>query len=80
MYQTNTFFEKLKQLFYLLIPILITQLGMYAMVFFNIIMTGKYDSAELAGVAIGSSIWNPIFTWTKRDSFCRVSDCGSTIR
>lgn len=62
MYQTYNSLEKLKQLFYLLIPILITQLGMYTMVFFNIIMTGKYDSAELAGVAIGSSIWNPIFT------------------
>lgn len=62
MYQTFTIKEKLKQLFYLLIPILITQLGMYAMVFFNIIMTGKYNPAELAGVAIGSSIWNPIFT------------------
>lgn len=62
MYQTYSLREKLKQLSYLLIPILITQIGMYAMVFFNIIMTGQYDSAELAGVAIGSSIWNPIFT------------------
>ncbi|WP_147535282.1 MATE family efflux transporter [Bacillus marasmi] len=62
MYQTYTLQDKLKQLTYLLIPILITQLGMYTMVFFNIIMTGQYDSTELAGVAIGSSIWNPIFT------------------
>lgn len=62
MHQTYSLREKLKQLSYLLIPILITQLGMYAMVFFNIIMTGHYDSSELAGVAIGSSIWNPIFT------------------
>jgi len=46
----------------LLIPILITQLGMFSMVFFNTIMSGKYNSSDLAGVAIGSSIWNPIFT------------------
>ncbi len=46
----------------MLIPILITQLGMFSMVFFNTIMSGKYNSSDLAGVAIGSSIWNPIFT------------------
>ncbi|WP_286231787.1 MATE family efflux transporter [Neobacillus mesonae] len=53
---------KTKQIFVLLIPILITQLGMFSMVFFNTIMSGKYNSADLAGVAIGSSIWNPVFT------------------
>lgn len=62
MYQTYTTKEKIKQIFFLLIPILITQLGMFSMVFFNTIMSGKYNSADLAGVAIGSSIWNPIFT------------------
>lgn len=62
MYQTNTTKEKIKQIFVMLIPILITQLGMFSMVFFNTIMSGKYNSSDLAGVAIGSSIWNPIFT------------------
>ncbi|MGJ7922355.1 MATE family efflux transporter [Neobacillus sp. LXY-4] len=62
MNQTFTLREKIKQILYLLIPILITQLGMYTMVFFNIVMSGKYDPSQLAGVAIGSSIWNPIFT------------------
>jgi multidrug resistance protein, MATE family len=62
MNQTFTLKEKTKQIFVLLIPILITQLGMFSMVFFNTIMTGKYNSADLAGVAIGSSIWSPIFT------------------
>lgn len=62
MYQTYTTKEKIKQIFIMLIPILITQLGMFSMVFFNTIMSGKYDSSDLAGVAIGSSIWNPIFT------------------
>lgn len=62
MNQTFSLKEKTKQIFILLIPILITQLGMFSMVFFNTIMSGKYNSAELAGVAIGSSIWNPIFT------------------
>lgn len=60
--QTFTLKEKIKKIFILLIPILITQLGMFSMVFFNTIMSGKYNSSDLAGVAIGSSIWNPIFT------------------
>jgi multidrug resistance protein, MATE family len=62
MNQTFTLKEKTKQIFVLLIPILITQLGMFSMVFFNTIMSGKYNSSDLAGVAIGSSIWSPIFT------------------
>ncbi|MCI1590019.1 MATE family efflux transporter [Heyndrickxia oleronia] len=62
MNQTFTIKEKTKQIFILLIPILITQLGMFSMVFFNTILSGKYNSSDLAGVAIGSSIWNPVFT------------------
>ena len=62
MYQTYSTKEKIKQIFVMLIPILITQLGMFSMVFFNTIMSGKYNSSDLAGVAIGSSIWSPVFT------------------
>lgn len=62
MNQTYTLKEKTKQIFVMLIPILITQLGMFSMVFFNTIMSGKYSSSDLAAVAIGSSIWSPIFT------------------
>ncbi|WP_449539032.1 MATE family efflux transporter [Ferdinandcohnia sp. Marseille-Q9671] len=62
MYETNTIREKVKLIFVMVIPILITQLGMFSMVFFNTVMTGRYNSSDLAGVAIGSSIWNPIFT------------------
>lgn len=61
MKQTFSIKEKTKQIIVLLIPILITQLGMFSMVFFNTIMSGKYHSSDLAGVAIGSSVWSPIF-------------------
>ncbi|MGE8203175.1 MATE family efflux transporter [Heyndrickxia sp. NPDC080065] len=61
MKQTYSLREKIQQILILLIPILITQLSMFSMVFFNTIMSGKYNSSDLAGVAIGSSIWNPIF-------------------
>jgi multidrug resistance protein, MATE family len=62
MKHTDSTKEKVKLLFILLIPILITQLGMFSMVFFNTIMSGKYNATDLAGVAIGSAIWNPVFT------------------
>ncbi|WP_251550827.1 MATE family efflux transporter [Neobacillus muris] len=62
MNQTFTIREKTKQIIILIIPILITQLGMFSMIFFNTVMSGKYHSTDLAGVAIGSSLWSPIFT------------------
>ena len=61
MNQTFTKTMKLKQLLYILIPILITQLGMFSMSFFDTMMSGHYSSQDLAGVAIGTSIWLPIF-------------------
>ncbi|MED3572132.1 MATE family efflux transporter [Cytobacillus praedii] len=53
---------KIKQLLIILIPILITQLAMYSMSFFDTTMSGHYSSKDLAGVAIGSSLWMPVFT------------------
>lgn len=54
--------KKLRQFLFILLPILITQLGLFLMTFFDITMSGHYGSADLAGVAIGSSLWVPIFT------------------
>jgi multidrug resistance protein, MATE family len=62
MIQTNTKQAKLHQLLYILIPILITQLAIYAMNFFDTTMSGQYSPQDLAGVAIGSSLWVPVFT------------------
>ncbi|MDX8360090.1 MATE family efflux transporter [Cytobacillus sp. IB215316] len=62
MKETNTKSEKLKQFTSILIPILITQLGMFSMNFFDTIMSGHAGKNDLAGVAIGSSLWVPIFT------------------
>jgi multidrug resistance protein, MATE family len=62
MYLAQTNQDKLRQLVRMVIPILITQLGMFSMVFFNTILSGKYHSSDLAGVAIGSALWNPVFT------------------
>lgn len=43
-------------------PILITQVALYMMTFFDILMTGRYDTYHLAGVTIGSSFWVPVYT------------------
>ncbi|MBM7679575.1 MATE family multidrug resistance protein [Gracilibacillus alcaliphilus] len=44
----------------ILIPILITQVCMYLMNFFDTIMSGQASSVDLAGVAIGSSLFVPV--------------------
>ncbi|TFE03003.1 MATE family efflux transporter [Jeotgalibacillus salarius] len=62
MEQTYSLKQKLKQFSIILIPILVTQLGLFAMNFFDTIMSGQYSTADLAGVAIGSSLWMPVFT------------------
>lgn len=60
MYPTKTLKEKIRLFMIILIPILITQVSMYAMNFFDTIMSGKAGAADLAGVAIGSSLWVPV--------------------
>ncbi|MEQ6376912.1 MATE family efflux transporter [Bacillaceae bacterium S4-13-56] len=62
MYETFTIKEKMKLFSVILLPILITQLGLYAMNFFDTVMSGQAGTADLAGVAIGSSLWVPVFT------------------
>src|SRR5690625_2011670 len=62
MYETSTLRDKLKLFTVILIPILITQVSMYLMNFFDTVMSGRAGAIDLAGVAIGSSLWVPIFT------------------
>ncbi|UII54442.1 MATE family efflux transporter [Cytobacillus spongiae] len=62
MEQTFSRSEKIKQLLMILVPILITQLGIFSMNFFDTTMSGQFSPVDLAGVAIGSSLWVPVFT------------------
>lgn len=57
---TATIREKFKQFLVILLPILITQITLSAITFFDTNMSGKFSSVDLAGVAIGSSLWVPI--------------------
>jgi multidrug resistance protein, MATE family len=62
MKQTYSIKGKLSQFSIILVPILVTQLGMFSMNFFDTIMSGQFSPNDLAGVAIGSSLWVPVFT------------------
>jgi MATE family multidrug resistance protein len=60
MNQTHTLREKIRQFLIVLLPILISQLALFAMTFFDTVMSGHASPEDLAGVAIGSSLWVPI--------------------
>lgn len=62
MKETNNAGQKVKQLLHILIPILITQAGLSLITFLDTVMSGKVSAADLAGVAIGSSLWTPVYT------------------
>ncbi|MGD6815919.1 MATE family efflux transporter [Metabacillus sp. 84] len=62
MHQTNTYKEKIKLFTVILFPILVTQLGLYSMSFLDTAMSGQVSPEDLAGVAVGSSIWVPVYT------------------
>ncbi|MED4056645.1 MATE family efflux transporter [Niallia taxi] len=62
MKQTFTTKQKLKQMLVILLPVLVTQVGMFGLTFFDTTMSGHYSPTDLAGVAVGSSLWTPIYT------------------
>jgi len=62
MQQTFSIKQKVSQFLAILLPILITQVTMFAMTFFDAVMSGQASAIDLAGVAIGSSLWAPIST------------------
>src|SRR5699024_12866818 len=66
MYETSTLKEKLKLFYTVLIPILITQVSMYLMNFFDTVMSGQARADDLAVDAIVSSLWVPVFTGVNR--------------
>ncbi|EDO1097673.1 MATE family efflux transporter, partial [Listeria monocytogenes] len=60
MQQTVTYGAKWKQFLTIFTPIVITQLTLFSMTFFDTTMSGNYSNQALAGVAIGSSFWAPV--------------------
>lgn len=62
MKQTTSIKQKAGQFLHILLPILITQIALSAITFFDTNMSGKFGTNDLAGVAIGTSLWIPIQT------------------
>ncbi len=59
MHQTRSTKEKLQLLLKLFYPILLAQVCLMATSFLDTVMAGRAGADDLAGVAIGSSIWFP---------------------
>ncbi|WP_334076761.1 MATE family efflux transporter [Paenibacillus sanfengchensis] len=62
MKETQNLKQKYIQFLKILLPILVTQVTMSLMTFFDTTMSGHASPADLAGAAIGSSIWVPVQT------------------
>ncbi|WP_280770322.1 MATE family efflux transporter [Salipaludibacillus daqingensis] len=58
----NTRKEKIQLFLNILWPIMVTQVSLFAMNLVDTMMSGRVGTDDLAGVAIGSSIWMPVFT------------------
>ena len=63
MYQTHHFKDKFILFLKIFFPILIYQFANYSASFVDTTMTGKYNTMDLAGVSMATSIWNPFFTF-----------------
>ncbi len=61
LHHAHTTKEKLRLFLLIMLPILVTQVGYNAMTLFDTIMSGRYGTNDLAGVAIGSNLWLPVF-------------------
>ncbi|MGI1657858.1 MAG: MATE family efflux transporter [Desulfitobacterium sp.] len=62
MKQTHSIRQKIQQFIRILFPILISQVALFSMTFFDTMMSGQASSLDLAGVAIGGNLWAPIST------------------
>lgn len=62
MQPTTSVGEKVRQIIVILGPILVTQIALSLMNFADTVMSGRYGASDLAGVAIGSSLWMPVYT------------------
>jgi multidrug resistance protein, MATE family len=62
MFHAETRKEKVRLFLSIVWPLMVTQLSLYAMNLVDTMMSGRVGTEDLAGVAIGSSLWMPVFT------------------
>lgn len=58
---TLTYKEKIPTFFRILLPVFATQISLEAIPFFGTVMSGQSSPQDLVGVAVGSSLWVPVF-------------------
>ena len=63
MYPTHQSKDKFLLFLKIFFPILIYQLANYSASFVDTTMTGHYNTIDLAGVTMATSLWNPFFTF-----------------
>jgi len=63
MQSTETIKDKIILFLKIFFPILIYQFANYSASFVDTTMTGQYNTLDLAGVSIATSLWNPFFTF-----------------
>lgn len=61
-YHADTLKEKMHLFLKILWPIMVTQISLSMMNLVDTIMAGRVGTNDLAGVAIGASVWSPVFT------------------
>ena len=62
MKETHSTREKVWLFLTIFFPILIYQFANYSASFIDNMMTGQYDTLDLAGVSMATSLWNPFFS------------------
>ncbi|QAY67622.1 MATE family efflux transporter [Paenibacillus protaetiae] len=60
MYHATSWKQRISLFFTILLPILITQISYSLMTMFDTMMSGHAGTGDLAGVAIGASLWMPV--------------------
>ena len=63
MHTTKTIKDKIILFLKIFFPILIYQFANFSASFVDTTMTGQYNTLDLAGVSIATSLWNPFFTF-----------------
>ena len=63
MHPTETIKDKIILFLKIFFPILIYQFANFSASFVDTTMTGQYNTIDLAGVSMATSLWNPFFTF-----------------
>ena len=61
MQEVHGYPARVRQFIIVLLPILVTQISLMAPGFFNTVMAGHISKEDLAGIAVGASIFFPVF-------------------